>query len=128
MGAKILLSEDGSSAQRATYASSAWEGGLVFGDGPLPAREAGLQVDTGESRAFGRRIQVHIWGEDDTFDIIRFDHFLGKFFARLMELLGLESLDMFKGIQTLIETWSFLPPKRVKCTSRRWFRLRHLCR
>eukprot|EP00913_Durusdinium_trenchii_P005328 g4973.t1 len=50
VGAKILLSEDGSSAQRATYASSAWEGGLVFGDGPLPAREAGLQVQMQQLR------------------------------------------------------------------------------
>ena len=40
MGSQILLSENGASAQRATYTQSALEGGLVFGDAPLPPREA----------------------------------------------------------------------------------------
>ena len=39
MGSQILLSENGASAQRATYTQSALEGGLVFGDAPLPPRE-----------------------------------------------------------------------------------------
>ena len=39
MGNQILLSEDGTSAQRATYTQSAWDAGLVFGDAPLPPRE-----------------------------------------------------------------------------------------
>ncbi|CAL1156486.1 unnamed protein product, partial [Cladocopium goreaui] len=39
VGSQILLSENGASAQRATYTQSALEGGLVFGDAPLPPRE-----------------------------------------------------------------------------------------
>lgn len=41
VGHQILLSEDGTSAQRATYTQSAWDAGLVFGDAPLPPREDG---------------------------------------------------------------------------------------
>ena len=39
MGTQILLSEDASGAVRA--ASSGLEGGLLFGDGPLQARDDG---------------------------------------------------------------------------------------
>lgn len=36
-----MLSEDATGAQRASYAESSLEGGLLFGDGPLEAREDG---------------------------------------------------------------------------------------
>ena len=51
VGHQILLSEDGTSAQRATYTQSAWDAGLVFGDAPLPPRE--VRAPKGEHEIWG---------------------------------------------------------------------------